>query len=234
MSTMTATTTLTVVTTAWEGGASILRVAEPAGIRTRDGRPWARDMEPLTQELDDARLVDAVGCGDQHALAEVYRRHGDGVYGLARRVLNDPAMAEEITQEVFLRLWDEPHRFDASRGALRSFLLRQAHSRAVERVRSEEARRRREDRVDREASPQVLDVEAQALDGLSNQAVADALASLSEGERQAIVLAYFGGHSYRDVALRLDLPEGTVKSRIRLGLAKLADRLQAAGHGTQP
>jgi RNA polymerase sigma-70 factor, ECF subfamily len=225
---------LTAATPATLGDASILRLVGPGLARTRDGRSWARDMEPLTHELDDARLVDAVGRGDQQALAEVYRRHGDGVFGLARRVLNDPAMAEEITQEVFLRLWDEPHRFDASRGALRSFLLRQAHSRAVERVRSEEARRRREDRVDREAAPQVLDVEAQALDGLSNRAVADALASLSEGEREAIVLAYFGGHSYRDVALRLDLPEGTVKSRIRLGLAKLADRLQAAGHGTQP
>ena len=107
-------------------------------------------MDPLTHELDDARLVAAVGALDELALQEVYRRHGDGVYGLARRVLVDAALAEEVTQEVFLRLWDEPHRFDPARGALRSFLLRQAHSRAVERVRSEEARRRREERVDRE------------------------------------------------------------------------------------
>jgi RNA polymerase sigma-70 factor (ECF subfamily) len=191
-------------------------------------------MDPLTHELDDGRLVLSVGSGSQDALAEVYRRHGDGVFGLARRVLGDQAMAEEVTQEVFLRLWDEPHRYDADRGALRSFLLRQAHSRAVERVRAEEARRRREDRVDREAVPSPPDVEQQALAGIGNEALADALAGLSEGERQAIVLAYFGGHSYREVAARLDLPEGTVKSRIRLGLAKLADRLDAAGLRTQP
>jgi RNA polymerase sigma-70 factor (ECF subfamily) len=211
----------------------ILPVAGAASAR-RPVRQLTRDMDPLTHELDDTRLIDAVGRGDQNALAEAYRRHGDGVYGLVRRVLNDGAMAEEVTQEVFLRLWDEPHRFDPQRGALRSFLLRQAHSRAVERVRSEEARRRREDRVDRENVTAPPDVEQQALAGLSSEAVAAALATLSDGEQKAIVLAYFGGHSYREVAVRLDLPEGTVKSRIRLGLAKLADRLEATGLGINP
>ncbi len=203
----------------------------PARAR-RDHRPGARDMEPPIHQLDDGALVDAVGRADQDALAEVYRRHGDGVFGLVRRVLGDEAMAEEVTQEVFLRLWHQPQRFDAGRGALRSFLLRQAHSRAVERVRSEEARRRREARAEREAVPDPPDVERQALAALGSQALAEALATLSEGEREAIVLAYFGGLSYRDVAVRLDLPEGTVKSRIRLGLAKLADRLEATGPGT--
>jgi RNA polymerase sigma-70 factor (ECF subfamily) len=209
------------------------RVDGPSRSARRWHPAWARHMDPFTDELDDANLIAAVGDGDQQALAEVYRRHGDAVFGLARRVLNDAALAEEVTQEVFLRLWDDPHRFDAQRGALRSFLLRQSHSRAVERVRQEEARRRREDRVDREAPRPTADVEQQALAGLSNREVAEALATLSDGEREAIVLAYFGGHSYREVATRLDLPEGTVKSRIRLGLAKLADRLEASGLGTR-
>jgi RNA polymerase sigma-70 factor (ECF subfamily) len=191
-------------------------------------------VDPLNDELDDERLVHSVARRDQDALAEVYRRHGDGVFALVTRVLQDRAMAEEVTQEVFLRLWNEPDRFDPQRGALRSFLLRQAHSRAVERIRAEEARRRREDRVDREAVLVGPDVEQQALAGLGSAAVAEALASLSSGEREAIVLAYFGGHSYREVAMRLDLPEGTVKSRIRLGLAKLADRLEASGLGIEP
>ena len=82
--------------------------------------------------------------------------------------------------------------------------------------------------------PPPPDVEQQAIDGLSSEALAEALGTLSEGEREAIVLAYFGGHSYREVAVRLDLPEGTVKSRIRLGLAKLADRLDATGLGMHP
>jgi len=202
--------------------------------RWQEQRPFVRDMDPLNHELDDVRLVDAVRAGDQQALAEIYRRHGDGVFGLTRRVLADGAMAEEVTQEVFLRLWDEPQRFDPDRGALRSFLLRQAHSRAVERVRSEEARRRREDRVDRESVPPPADVEQQAMAGLSSTAVSEALAGLSDVEREAIVLAYFGGYSYREVAARLDLPEGTVKSRIRLGLAKLADRLDASGLRMNP
>ena len=214
-------------------GGPILTLAAPAKARWQQ-LPLTRDMDPLNHELDDARLIEAVRGRDQQALAEVYRRHGDGVFGLTRRVLADGAMAEEVTQEVFLRLWDEPHRYDPDRGALRSFLLRQAHSRAVERVRSEEARRRREDRVDRENVPAPPDVEQQALDGLSSEALTEALGTLSEGERQAIVLAYFGGNSYREVALRLDLPEGTVKSRIRLGLAKLADRLDATGLGMHP
>jgi RNA polymerase sigma-70 factor (ECF subfamily) len=191
-------------------------------------------MDPLFDELDDARLVAAVAQRHQEALAEIYRRHGDSVFALIRRVMADRSIAEEITQEVFLRLWNEPERYDADRGALRSFLYRQGHSRAVERIRSEEARRRREARVDREAVPVAPDVEAQALQGLGSRAVADALADLSEAERQAIVLAYFGGLSYREVAVRLDLPEGTVKSRIRLGLAKLADTLEASGLGTHP
>ncbi len=227
------TTTLTAPVAVLERDRPILPAVDAANVR-RQVRQLTRDMDPLTHELDDARLIDAVGRGDQQALAEAYRRHGDGVYGLVRRVLADGAMAEEVTQEVFLRLWNEPHRYDADRGALRSFLLRQAHSRAVERVRSEEARRRREERVDRENVPPLADVEQQAMDGLSSRAVADALATLNEAEREAIVLAYFGGHSYREVALRLDLPEGTVKSRIRLGLAKLADRLEATGLGINP
>ena len=183
-------------------------------------------------DLDDLLLRTATG--DQEAFSRFYDATAPRVLGLIRRLLIDAAQSEEVAQEVFLRLWDEPHRYDADRGALRSFLLRQAHSRAVERVRAEEARRRREERVDREAAPSPPDVEQQALAGLGHEALADALAGLSEGERQAIVLAYFGGHSYREVAARLDLPEGTVKSRIRLGLAKLADRLDAAGLRTQP
>jgi RNA polymerase sigma-70 factor (ECF subfamily) len=191
-------------------------------------------MEPRPEDLDDAGLAGAIGRGDQAALAEVYRRHGGLVLGLARRVLVDAQQAEEITQEVFLRLWDRSERFDASRGTLRSFLARDAHGRAVERVRSEEARRRREDRHERELGDPGPDAEADAWQQLRSSAVQDALAELSDGERRAITLAYFGGHTYRQVATLLDLPEGTIKSRIRLGLAKLADKLQATGLGTYP
>jgi RNA polymerase sigma-70 factor (ECF subfamily) len=188
-------------------------------------------MRPDRQDLDDATLVTAVGESDQLALKELYRRHGPALQGLARRVLVDADRADDVVQEVFLRLWNEPERFDPARGALRSYLYRQTHSRAVERVRSEEARRRREERHDREKAEAAYDVEVEAWALIRSELVKDALAQLAEGERDAITLAYFGGHTYREVATMLDLPEGTVKSRIRLGLNKLADRLEATGLG---
>lgn len=191
-------------------------------------------MEPQLKDLDDASLVAAVGRSDERALQELYERHGGAVYGLARRVLIDADRAEEVVQEVFLRLWNEPERFDPARGKLRSFLNRQAHSRAVERVRSEEARRRREQRHDRENVDPAYDVEIEAWELIRSELVRDALDELSEAERQAITLAYFGGHTYREVAVMLDLPEGTIKSRIRLGLNKLADKLEATGLGARP
>ena len=101
----------------------------------------------------DSDLIAGIGGRDADALAEAYMRHGGAVFGLSKRVLGDDSLAEDVTQELFVRLWSEPGRFDSQRGTLRSFLQRQAHSRSVERVRSEEARRRREDRsiaLDRE------------------------------------------------------------------------------------
>lgn len=176
----------------------------------------------------DPDLVRSVAVGDPRALEEIHRRHGGAVIGLCRRVLRDEALAEEVSQEVFLRLWSEPHRFDAGRGSLRSFLQRQAHSRSIERVRSEEARRAREDRALRIDSAPPADVEAEAVASLRSTVVREALDQLEPAERSAIVLAYYGGHSYREVSVLLDAPEGTVKSRIRSGMNKLAGLLH--GH----
>jgi len=176
----------------------------------------------ISADSTDAELF--VGIGERHeaALAEVYRRHGAAVFGLCTRVLGNQAMAEDVTQELFLRLWNEPHRFDPQRGALRSFLQREAHSRSIERVRSEDARRRREERSHRELveDPPTVEVEVEAR--VESQQLRNALSSLAPNERRAIELAYFGGLSYRDVALELGQPEGTVKSRIRAGLRTLA------------
>ena len=91
---------------------------------------------PHIDELSDAQLVTSIARYSEVALAEAYRRHGGAVFGLAKRVLQNGAEAEDVTQEVFVRLWNEPDRFDAARGSLRSFLLAQAHGRAVDAVRS--------------------------------------------------------------------------------------------------
>ncbi len=138
-------------------------------------------MEPRLKDLDDASLVAAVGRSDEQALQELYERHSAAVYGLARRVLVDADRAEEVVQEVFLRLWNEPERFDPTRGKLRSYLNRQAHSRAVERVRSEEARRRREERHDRENVDPAYDVEIEAWELIRSELVKEAIDAALRG-----------------------------------------------------
>jgi len=185
----------------------------------------ARDLAELT----DAGLVVAVSRYRQDALAEAYRRHAGAVFGLARRLLADDALAEEIVQEVFLRLWDSPDKFDPGRGSLRSFLLAQCHGRSVDSLRSDQARRRREERDLRRTAEAGYDVEHEVWDLAVADRMRDALAAIPEPERRAIELAYYGGHSYREVAELLDQPEGTVKSRIRAGLRRLREQLAEAG-----
>ncbi len=185
-------------------------------------------MRDLTQ-LGDAALVVAVGRYRQEALAEAYRRHAGAVAALARRLLGSEALAEEIVQDVFLHLWNDPDRFDSERGTLRSYLLTRAHSRSVDLLRSEGSRRAREERDARRAAEAGYDVEREVWDLAVSDAVSTALSQLREEERSPIVLAYFGGYTYREVAEMLDQPEGTVKGRIRTGLQRLRQGLQAAG-----
>jgi len=187
-------------------------------------------MEEL-RDASDAALVVAIGRWREDALAEVYRRHAGASYALARRLLNDKELAEEVLQEVFLRLWNTPERFDSERGSLRAYLLAQTHGRAVDLLRSETARRRREEREAREAPEFGDDIERQVIDLTVSEKVKEVVAGLPTDERQAIELAYFGGHTYRQVAVMLETPEGTVKSRIRSGLRRLRTDLADAGVG---
>jgi len=187
-------------------------------------------QEPL-RDASDAVLVIAVSRYREEALAEAYRRHAGAVYGLARRLLANPAMAEEVVQEVFLRLWNQPDRFDPQRGSLRSYLLAQCHGRSVDLLRSESSRRNREERDSRRTAEAGYDLEHEVLDLNVAEGVRTAMGQLSEGERRAIELAYLGGHTYREVAQLLGEPEGTVKSRIRSGLRKLRTELIDAGIG---
>jgi RNA polymerase sigma-70 factor (ECF subfamily) len=183
------------------------------------------------RDASDATLVVAIGRWREEALAEVFRRHAGAVYGLAKRVLDDEASAEEVVQEVFLRLWNAPDKFDAERGSLRSFLLAQSHGRAVDMLRSDIARRRREERKALEAAESGYDIEREVWDLSVAEHVKGAVSVLPAEERQAIELAYFGGHTYREVAVILRQPEGTVKSRIRSGLRRMRSTLADAGFG---
>lgn len=185
--------------------------------------------EPL-RDVSDAALVVAIGRWQQEALAEAYRRHSGAVYALARRVLGgDSARGEEVVQEVFTRLWDNPERFDAERGSLRSYLLAQSHGRAVDLVRRDSSRRLREERDARRATVADYDLEREVSDGIRAEQVRDAVRGLEDDERKAIELAYFGGYTYREVARVLGAPEGTVKSRIRSGMVRLRRNLVEVG-----
>jgi RNA polymerase sigma-70 factor (ECF subfamily) len=183
------------------------------------------------RDASDARLVVGVARFREEALAEVYRRHGGAVFALSRRLTAERALAEEVVQEVFLRLWNEPERFDPERGSLRSYLLAHAHGRSVDLIRAETSRRNREEREARLNAESGYDLEREVWDLAVADQVRDALDSLSDDERAAIQLAYFGGHTYREVARLLDEPEGTVKSRIRSGLGRLRSSLVDAGIG---
>ena len=168
--------------------------------------------------------------GDQDALGECYDQFSSFVFGLARRVIGDRRAAEDVTQDVFLHLWERAEAFDPARGGLRTWLGTLAHRRAVDHVRREEARRRRNDRAGNQASV-APDVEEMAVAIVTAERVREALASLPDEQRAAITLAYFGGKTYREVAVELGIPEGTAKSRMRLGLARIADVLEREGAG---
>ncbi len=178
---------------------------------------------------DDVGLVIAIARYNSDAFAEAYRRHAGAVFGLAQRLLWERALAEELVQEIFLRLWEQPERFDQSRGSLRSFLLMDAHARCVDRIRSDTRRKEREERSARAEMVADYDLDLEAYDLDVAEQVREALAALSDAERRAIELAYFGGHTYREVARILDEPEGTIKSRIRHGLTRLRTQLVDRG-----
>ncbi|MFP3915345.1 MAG: RNA polymerase sigma factor [Actinomycetota bacterium] len=170
----------------------------------------------------DAAVAARIAGGDRTALEDLYRELGGAVQSVAFRVLRDRSLAEDIVQETFLTLWRAPHRYQPERGSLRTFLQAIAHRRAVDVVRSEVARARREQRP---PEPDPTDVEEEVWVRSLSETVRAALDRLGEDERRAITLAYYGGYSYAELARRLGEPEGTVKSRIRSGMRKLSSAL---------
>jgi RNA polymerase sigma-70 factor, ECF subfamily len=173
-----------------------------------------------------ARLLKLSGRGDEAAFAELYDAMAARVFGLAVRVVRDPAQAEEVVQESFLEIWRSSGRFDSDRGNAVSWILTIVHRRAVDRVRSAEATSRRDTTYHETNQPVAHDATAEAAQAsLEARRVRSALASLTEVQREAIGLAYFGGYTHTEVASMLELPVGTAKTRIRDGLIRLRDTM---------
>ncbi|MBC9715369.1 sigma-70 family RNA polymerase sigma factor [Streptomyces sp. TRM66268-LWL] len=171
-------------------------------------------------------LLPRVADGDQGAFEDLYGLVSGQVYGLVRRVLRDPAQSEEVAQEVLLELWRGAGRFDPERGSALAWILTLAHRRAVDRVRSARAASDREERVARRAQTPPFDQVAEEVEaGLEREWVRRCLDRLTALQRQSVTLAYYDGYTYREVAHRLSVPLGTVKTRMRDGLMRLRDCL---------
>ncbi|GAC1375167.1 MAG: hypothetical protein NVSMB4_03170 [Acidimicrobiales bacterium] len=169
-------------------------------------------------------MLPVEGADPYRGVVDAYRCHGGVVHGLAARV-GGQSGADDITQEVFIRLWRHPERFDPSRGSLRTFLLTMTHNMAVDRMRSSDARRNREERYIRQDPNTVDDVEADALSGVTRQQVVAALKGLPPRERDAVLTAFYGRCTYHETAQLLGEPTGTIKGRIRAGLRHLRSAL---------
>lgn len=175
--------------------------------------------------LNDAELVLLIQQGVSDALAETYRRHSGSVFNLVVNLVKSRVLAEEITQEIFVGLWQKPDRFDPLRGSLKTYLLTFAHSKSVDVIRSEQARKNREDKVSKDIALSGLSFDESLENLMLSAQVKEALDGLKEEERQAVKLAYFNGLTQKQIAEMLDTPEGTIKSRIRSAMSKLARSL---------
>jgi RNA polymerase sigma factor (sigma-70 family) len=178
--------------------------------------------------LSDEAVVALAARGEQTALAELYDRHGRVAYGLAVRVLRDPALAEDAVQEAFLAVWRQAGRFSPERGSVAAWIMTLVHRRAVDVVRREE-RRRADPLPDADEAAGGAGADEDAMLRLERERVVSALRQLPDQQREALELAYYGGFTQSELAERLGLPLGTIKSRMFAGLARLRDLLQEPG-----
>jgi RNA polymerase sigma-70 factor (ECF subfamily) len=203
-------------------------LADPATERTAPTRcPAAANRASVPwMEATDALLTARLAAGDDRALAEAFDQLAPAVYGAALRVLGEWNAAQDVAQDVFVELWSHPGRYDPAAGSLRTYLTVLARRRAIDVVRSELRRIARQERNHRlTPQPGVAspgdEVEAAEAAGVVRAAVR----LLPDSQREVVELAYFGGLSYREVALAVGIPEGTAKSRLRLALARLESLL---------
>jgi len=184
------------------------------------------DVSGTTADPTLEDLLLQIAAADQRAFAALYDRTAPRLFGLVKRLLRDHAQSEEVTQEVYLEIWQTAARYEPSKGGAISWMLTMAHRRAVDRVRASQASRDRDARVGiRDYAPEFDSVAERTEIVLESERVKTAMGRLTELQREAVTLAYFGGYSHSEVAALLRIPIGTVKTRLRDGMIRLRDEL---------
>lgn len=201
-----------------------IRMGEPLRING-----MGRYTVMKTDRAREGELVDRLLDRDEKALEELISSFGSAVYAVAVRVVAEPSFAQEIAQDTFIALWRRPGAFDPERGTMLRFLCAVARNKAVDLVRREESLRRAHDTLIAETSPATATTSMPAIE--ERDSILNALKELTESQREALVLAYFGGRTYREVAEELQIPEGTAKTRLRDGLIRLRTVLVSQGEG---
>jgi RNA polymerase sigma factor (sigma-70 family) len=200
--------------------------------------PVSRAARRPEDDVADADLVRRIRAGDRTAIDDLYDRFRRPAFALARRILGDDGMAEDVLQDVFLSVWRDPAAYDRSRGSFASWLLAVVHHKAVDAVRREESQRRRqaraEEELELEAPIAARDVEDEAWSRVVAEQVRTALGGLSDPQREALTLAYYGGYTQREVAALTGAPLGTVKTRMLSGMRRLREQLGGASVTSDP
>lgn len=190
---------------------------------------FVRDLAAVNDAPSLESLLIRVGNGSRDDFAALYDEVAPMVYGIAIRVVRDPARAEDVAQDALIDVWRRAPSFDSDRGSAKGWIATIAHRRAVDVVRSEQASRDRTERVEARASLEDHDIVASEVETRDERTrVRRALSGLTDLQRQVIEMAYYGGRTYRQVAEDLDAPLGTVKTRMRDGLKRLAEILREA------
>ncbi|MEA9985804.1 MULTISPECIES: sigma-70 family RNA polymerase sigma factor [Subtercola] len=181
--------------------------------------------DPLQESSLDS-LLQRIATSDQRAFSELYDRVAPRVLGLIKRLLVDHAQSEEVAQEVFLEIWKTAAKFDTNKGAAMSWILTMSHRRAVDRVRASQSGHDRDIKIGIRDLPQEYDHVAESVEiRIEHERVKKAMGQLTELQRQAVSLAYYGGYSHSEVAEMLHVPIGTVKTRLRDGMIRLRDEM---------